>query len=105
MGTTTPAGALISAMVRHNAHRRIVSEPLARYPDTDAATRLARITAPTLVIHGDQDHPEMAAIADLLVASIPNARGETVMGADHYLPLRTPQRLTELLLAHLSGCR
>jgi len=27
------------------------------------------------------------------------------MGADHYLPLRTPQRLTELLLAHLSGCR
>jgi 3-oxoadipate enol-lactonase len=101
MGTATPAGALIAAMVSHNAYRRIVSEGLARYATTEAVNRLGEIVAPTLIIHGDRDHPEIAAIARLLVREIPGARAETVTGADHYLPLRTPQRLTELLLAHL----
>jgi hypothetical protein len=34
----------------------------------------------------------------VLTASIRGARAETVPGADHYLPLRTPQRLVDLLL-------
>lgn len=102
MGPTAPGAALITAMVRENAEQRLVSESLARYPEVAAVGYLDRIDAPTLVVHGDRDHPEMAAIADLLVARIPGARGETVAEADHYLPLRTPRRLTELLLAHLS---
>jgi 3-oxoadipate enol-lactonase len=102
IGTTTSAGAKIAAMVAHNAERRIVSERLARYPSTDAIARLGEISVPTLIVHGDRDHPEIASIAHRLVADIPGARGETVTGADHYLPLRTPQRLTELLLAHLT---
>lgn len=105
MGTITPAGALIAEMVAHNAQRRLVSERLARYADTDAITLLGEIAAPTLVIHGDRDHPEIASIAALLVRTIPAARGEVVTGADHYLPLRTPQRLTELLRAHLRADR
>ncbi|WP_272923400.1 hypothetical protein [Streptomyces sp. SID5643] len=40
-------------------------------------------------------------IAERLVTGIPGARGETIPDADHYLPLRTPERLTELLLSHL----
>jgi len=101
MGAAAPGGALIAAMVADNARRRIASERLAHYPLADAITRLDEIAAPTLVVHGDRDHPEIASIAGVLVTSIRGARGETVTGADHYLPLRTPERLTELLLAHL----
>ena len=56
----------------------------------------------TLVVHGDRDHPAIAAIAGMVVAGIPGASGAVVAGADHYLPLRTPERLVELLLAHLA---
>ncbi|MFJ6793692.1 alpha/beta fold hydrolase [Streptomyces sp. NPDC091268] len=102
MGRTAPGGALIEAMVAANAERRIVSEQHCVIPPSrDAAPHLGEITAPTLVLHGDRDHPEIAVIAARLAAEIPGARGETVPEADHYLPLRTPERLTSLLLSHL----
>ncbi|MEV7068731.1 alpha/beta hydrolase [Streptomyces collinus] len=66
-----------------------------------APRRLGGIVAPTLVLHGDHDHPGIAVIAARLVTGIPGARGETIADADHYLPLHTPERLTELLLSHL----
>lgn len=56
---------------------------------------------PTLVVHGDRDHPEIGVIAERLVAEIPGARREVIPDADHYLPLRAPGRLVELLLEHL----
>ncbi|MFE6131892.1 alpha/beta fold hydrolase [Streptomyces sp. NPDC056437] len=67
----------------------------------DAEPHLGDIAAPTLVIHGDHDHPEIAVIAERLVTDIPRAWGEAIPDADHYVPLRTPERLTELLLSHL----
>ncbi|MFE2163703.1 alpha/beta fold hydrolase [Streptomyces sp. NPDC059447] len=102
MGRAAPGGELIEAMVTQNAHLRIVSEQqLAHFPDRDAESRLDEIAAPTLVVHGDRDHPEIGVIAERLVAGIPGARGQLIADADHYLPLRTPGPLTELLLAHL----
>lgn len=101
LGRAAPGGQLIEAMVADNAERRIVSEPLLAPPDADAETRLGQIGAPSLVIYGDHDHPEIAVIADLLVAGIPGARGVVIPSADHYLPLRSPRRLAELLLEHL----
>ncbi|NUP24261.1 MAG: alpha/beta hydrolase [Streptomyces sp.] len=106
MGRTAPGGELIEAMVLDNARRRIVSEEyLAPSPNHDAEARLGDITAPTLVIHGDRDHPEIGAIAKRLIADIPGTGGEMIPDADHYLPLRTPERLTELLLGHLARRR
>ncbi|MGH4029431.1 alpha/beta fold hydrolase [Actinomycetota bacterium Odt1-20B] len=102
MGRTAPGGELIEAMVSENAHRRIVSEELSMPSlSRNAEARLGEITAPTLVIHGDRDHPEIGVIAKRLVTDIPTARGQVIPNADHYLPLRTPGPLTELLLAHL----
>ncbi|MEU6268117.1 hypothetical protein [Saccharopolyspora shandongensis] len=46
-------------------------------------------------------HLAIVAIAERLVADIPDACLEVVPGADHYLPLRAPDRLAELLLARL----
>ncbi|MBO1413944.1 alpha/beta fold hydrolase [Streptomyces sp. FH025] len=104
MGGSAPGGELIRAMVEQNAARRITSERhLAGAPVRDAESRLARVTAPTLVVHGDRDHPEIAAIAERLAADIPGAHAHRLPNADHYLPLRTPERLTELLLAHLAA--
>jgi pimeloyl-ACP methyl ester carboxylesterase len=102
MGRSAPGGALIETMVQHNAVRRITSERhLAHFPDREAESRLDRITAPTLVLHGDRDHPEIAVIAERLVTGIPNAHGQAVPDADHYLPLRSPEHLAGLLLTHL----
>lgn len=101
MGVDAPGGAAIAAMVRENAERRVVCEPLALYPEHDAVSRLDHVNVPTLVVHGDRDHPEIAAIARRLVEGIPNARHEIVLEADHYPPLRAPRQLTELILAHL----
>ncbi|MEV5972230.1 alpha/beta fold hydrolase [Streptomyces sp. NPDC051921] len=103
MGRTAPGGELIEAMVASNAEQRVVSEQHMVVPTArDAEPHLGEITVPTLVLHGDHDHPEIAVIARRLVADIPAARGETIRDADHYLPLRAPERLTELLLSHLS---
>ncbi|MFB7371051.1 alpha/beta fold hydrolase [Streptomyces sp. NPDC056222] len=102
MGRTAPGGELIETMVAANAERRVVSEQhCVVSTGRDAEPHLGDITAPTLVVHGHHDHPEIAVIAERLVTDIPGARGETIPDADHYLPLRTPERLTELLLSHL----
>jgi pimeloyl-ACP methyl ester carboxylesterase len=102
MGRTAPGGELIETMVASNAERRVVSEQhYVASGGHDAEPRLGDITAPTLVIHGEHDHPEIAVIAERLVVDIPGACGETIPDADHYLPLRAPERLTELLLSHL----
>ncbi|MFE6060612.1 alpha/beta fold hydrolase [Streptomyces sp. NPDC056431] len=106
LGRTARGGELVEAMVADNAERRIASEPfLAHFPDRAAESRLGEIAVPVLVVHGDQDHPEIAAIAERLVADLPDAHGVTVPEADHYLPLRSPERLVELLLAHLARPR
>ncbi|MCX4985729.1 alpha/beta fold hydrolase [Streptomyces sp. NBC_00572] len=103
LGRTAVGGELIEAMVADNAERRVAGEPFfAHFPDRNAESRLCDIAAPTLVVHGEQDHPEIAAISDRLVADIPDARGAVVRDADHYLPLRSPERLLELLLSHLA---
>ncbi|MEV5538866.1 alpha/beta fold hydrolase [Saccharopolyspora shandongensis] len=94
-------GELIEVMVADNAERRLAAGDLARCQEQAAISRLDRIAVPTLVVHGDQEHPAIVAIAERLVADIPDARLEVVPGADHYLPLRAPDRLAELLLAHL----
>ncbi|MFJ3793380.1 alpha/beta fold hydrolase [Kitasatospora sp. NPDC090091] len=103
LGRTAPGGELIEVMVADNAERRIISElHIAPSAEGDAEPRLGTITAPTLVVHGDHDHPEIGVIAERLAADLPAARAHRVPDADHYLPLRTPDRLAELLLAHLS---
>ncbi|WP_331748088.1 hypothetical protein [Streptomyces sp. NBC_00648] len=89
-------------MVEENATRRVISERLFPHsPDRDAASRLGRITAPSLVLHGDHDHPEVEVIASRRIADILNALGQVIPHADRYLPLRIPERLSTLLLAHL----
>jgi 3-oxoadipate enol-lactonase len=69
--------------------------------EPSAIPRLGEIGVPTLVVLGDRDVEPITAIGGLLSSGIPGARSETLAGADHMLPLRVPDKLTDLVLAHL----
>jgi pimeloyl-ACP methyl ester carboxylesterase len=64
--------------------------------------RLPRITAPTLVIHGDQDHLVPPQNGRKLASRIANARFEIVKDAGHVITTDQPERCTELILQFLA---
>ena len=71
------------------------------WPEPRAATRLADVRCPTLVLVGDRDVPDMLEIADLLAAGIPGARKVVIEGAGHLPSLERPDELNRLLLDFL----
>ena len=71
------------------------------WPESPAATRLAEIGAPTLVVVGTEDSTDIKAMAEKLVAEIPGARLATIEGAGHLPSLERPDELNALLLDFL----
>jgi len=61
----------------------------------------ARIAAPTLVIRGALDWPDVAAAAQRFVDEIPNAREAVVEGAAHLPTIEKPDEVARLLLDFL----
>ena len=70
---------------------------------TDLADRVGEITAPTLLVVGDEDVSDMHAIADRLAAEIPGARRATIAGAAHVPSMERPAEFDELVLGFLEG--
>lgn len=71
----------------------------------DRTREVQRITAPTLVIHGDRDllvHPSGGAAT---ANAIPGARHETIAGMGHDLPVGAWPRLVELIGDHVDAHR
>jgi 3-oxoadipate enol-lactonase len=69
----------------------------------DLAERLSEIRAPTLVLVGEEDVPDIHAIAQRLAAEIPGARLETIAGAGHVPNMERPREFDELVLGFLEG--
>jgi 3-oxoadipate enol-lactonase len=69
----------------------------------DLRPRLGAITAPTLVVTGEDDPVAPPDSGEQLAAAIPGARHEVVAGAAHIANVEQPAVFTELLLDHLSG--
>jgi pimeloyl-ACP methyl ester carboxylesterase len=67
-----------------------------------AEPRLGEIGVPTLIVLGDRDVEAITDIGHRYARGIPGARLVTVAPADHLLPLRVPDQLHPLLLAHLA---
>lgn len=63
--------------------------------------RLGAIEAPTLIVTGAEDVADMAEIAAILEAEIPDTRRATVEGAAHLPSLERPDELNRLLLDFL----
>jgi 3-oxoadipate enol-lactonase len=66
--------------------------------DPPAIGRLSEIHAPTLVVVGAEDVPDVLAQADLLATSIPSVRKVVVPDAAHVLNMERPDLLNRLVL-------
>jgi pimeloyl-ACP methyl ester carboxylesterase len=75
---------------------------VATWMEPPALERLEAVLAPTLVMVGADDVPDMMAIAELLAERIPNARLETIPGAAHLPSLEQPEAVNRLLLDFLA---
>ncbi|WP_067568178.1 3-carboxy-cis,cis-muconate cycloisomerase [Nocardia acidivorans] len=67
----------------------------------DIAGDLGRITAPTLVISGADDPATPPEHGHRIATAIPRARHEIVGPGAHLANVESPQRVSELILAHL----
>ena len=65
------------------------------------ARLLAQVTCPTLVVHGEADAAVPAALAESIVAAMPNARLELIPDGGHRPDIRTPEVVNPLLLDFL----
>lgn len=68
---------------------------------TDLRADIARITQPTLILHGREDRIIPAAAASQLHQGLPQSRLEIIANAGHALPLRQAGDLSERILAFL----
>lgn len=69
--------------------------------DPPAVTRLSEITAPTLVIEGDQDLPHASANADLITSNVVGARTVVIKDAAHLPSLERPEEFNRIVLDFL----
>jgi pimeloyl-ACP methyl ester carboxylesterase len=67
------------------------------------ARLLESITCPTLVVHGEADAAVPVALAESVVAAMPNARLEVIPGGGHRPDIRSPELVNPLLLHFLLG--
>jgi 3-oxoadipate enol-lactonase len=67
----------------------------------DLAQKLGEVGAPTLVLVGDEDQPDMHAIAERLAREIPGARLERIAATAHVPSLERPREFDELVLPFL----
>jgi len=68
--------------------------------DGDRRERLARITAPTLVLHGEADPLVKVEAGEDTAMAIPGARLVTIPGWGHDLPVELADRLADEIAAH-----
>jgi pimeloyl-ACP methyl ester carboxylesterase len=67
-----------------------------------AATRLAELRVPTLVVTAADDPARMGEIGDKLEREVPDAR-RVELDSDHYLPLRDPEAFNRVVLDFLAA--
>jgi pimeloyl-ACP methyl ester carboxylesterase len=67
----------------------------------DVADRLGEVEAPTLVVIGAEDVPDIHAIADKLASEIPGARRATIENAAHVPSMERPEEFERLVLGFI----
>jgi 3-oxoadipate enol-lactonase len=69
----------------------------------DLAGRLGEVAAPTLVVVGEEDLPDIHEIADRLVSEIPDARRASIADTAHVPSLERPREFDALVLPFLQS--
>jgi pimeloyl-ACP methyl ester carboxylesterase len=85
-----------------NARVWLMNPFLERSLDPPAASRLGEIRAPTLVILGERDAPDLHAVVDLIAKNVPGARKVVIPGAGHIVNMEKPAAFREALLGFLA---
>ena len=78
----------------------VIFEQLRATAAHDASDRLASLTAPTLVIHGDADQMLDVVNGELIARLVPGARLELLPGVGHLFWVEEPGRSAELVRGH-----
>lgn len=76
-----------------------------RTPQPPALERLHEIAAPTLLLVGGEDQPEVRALAERLAAGIPGARLLVVQGAGHHANMEAPDAVLAEVRRWLAAAR
>lgn len=96
--------AKVGEMQRRAFEVQLASEPGEhRRLQPPAIERLEDVSAPTLVIVGDADVPDVLERADLLARRIPGARQVVVPGVAHMVNLKRPDDFIRLVLDFLDS--
>jgi pimeloyl-ACP methyl ester carboxylesterase len=69
----------------------------------DVAQALGDVATPTLVLVGEEDQPDIRAIAERLAQEIPNARFETISDTAHVPSMERPEEFDRLVLGFLES--
>jgi len=69
----------------------------------DRADRLGEVEIPTLLVVGELDQPDFAAIGRHMAEAMPDARLEMMPGVAHLPPMEAPAPFAELVLGFLDG--
>ena len=89
----------------HDMNERAVRTDAEQTPPVDmeppASERLGEITAPTLVVIGDEDVPTALEASDQLAEAIPNARKVVIHDAAHLPNMEHPDEFNRLVLDFL----
>jgi 3-oxoadipate enol-lactonase len=71
-------------------------------PDPPAAGRLGEVAAPTLVVVGEHDRPDIHAMADALAGGIPRAERILLGGTAHLPNMERPEEFNRVVLEFLA---
>jgi pimeloyl-ACP methyl ester carboxylesterase len=83
-------------------YRNWLGNPLlAKTLDPPAIKRLGEIKAPTLVIVGSRDVPDIQKIVKTVTASVPNAKKVVIEGAGHMVNMEKPEEFNRIVLDFL----
>src|SRR6185312_7343916 len=96
------ASAMNRALYDHDAEMNAVEWQQAQPP---AYPRLETVTAPTLVIVGDRDLPDIQQCVDVLAARIPGARKVVMHNTAHLPSMELPDEFNQILGYFLAGLR
>ena len=106
-GFPTPDAELrekVAEAARRSFHPQgVVRQMVAIAADGTRAAALAKVTAPTLVLHGRADPLVPMACGEDTARRIPGARFESIEGMGHDLPPGVVERLLALLIPHFQA--
>jgi 3-oxoadipate enol-lactonase len=92
----------VRELVLANARAELLTE-LEQPPQRPAVEAVEEVRAPTLVLTGELDAPQMDELGDLLVERIAGSERVRFEHSDHFPNMREPERFNSVVLDFLSG--